>query len=92
MFSLIECRFNIAIENAFSSGYHEFQIGPPFAALLLPVTKEYGNRHDPHACLEGVPEIELIRGSLSNFVTDWKRGERLLIVSGLRIGTNWTVL
>ena len=76
----------IAIENAFSNGYHEDKIAPPScrqprpqgfslkkwvgrekpwgrgcpAALLLPVTKKYGNRREPHACLVWVPEMEQI--------------------------------
>lgn len=57
---------------------------PP--ALLLPVTKEYGNRHDPHACLVWVPEIEKIPTSLWNHVTDEKRGERVRTIAGLPIG------
>ena len=51
----------IAIENAFSNGYHELQLRPyPPAALLLPVTKKYGNRREPHACLVWAPEMEQI--------------------------------
>ena len=75
----------IVIENAVIKGYHEFQIRPP-PALLLPVTKEYGNRHDPHACLVWVPEIEKIPSSLWNHVTDEKRGERVRTIAGLPIG------
>ena len=75
----------IVIENAVIKGYHEFQIRPP-SALQLPVTKEYGNRHDPHACLVWVPEIEKIPSSLWNHVTDEKRGERVRTIAGLPIG------
>ena len=73
----------IVIENAVIKGYHEFQIRPPLA-LLLPVTKEYGNRHD--ACLVWVPEIEQIPSSLWNHVTDEKRGESVRTIAGFPIG------
>ena len=75
----------IVIENAVIKGYQEFQIRPP-PALLLPVTKEYGNRHDPPGCLVWVPEIEKIPSSLRNRVTDEKRGERVRTIAGLPIG------
>lgn len=43
-------------------------------------------RHDPHACLVWVPEIEKIPTSLWNHVTDEKRGERVRTIAGLPIG------
>ena len=87
----------IAIENAFSKGYHELQIlgSPPSAALLLPVTKEYRNRHEPRACFGMGTRNRANPRSLWNHVTDEKRGERLLTVTGLHVNrksTNWTVL
>ena len=75
----------VAINNAVIKGYHEFQIRPP-PTILLPVTKEYGNKHDPHACLIWVPEIEQIPSTLWNHVTDEKRGERVRTIAGLPIG------
>ncbi|KAK2558708.1 hypothetical protein P5673_018913 [Acropora cervicornis] len=76
----------IVIENALIKGYHKFQIRPPPPALLLPVTKEYGNRHDPHACLVWVPEIEKTPSSLWNHETDETCGERVRTINGLPTG------
>lgn len=75
----------IIINNAVIKGYHEFQIRPP-PSIFLPVTKEYGNSHDPHSCLVWVPEINKIPKDLWNHVTDGKRGERVRTIAGLPIG------
>ncbi|CAB3996955.1 Hypothetical predicted protein [Paramuricea clavata] len=75
----------IIISNAVIKGYHEFQIRPP-QNILLPVTKEYGNRHDSHSCLVWIPEIDKIPKDLWNHVTDEKRGERVRTIAGLPIG------
>lgn len=71
--------------NAVVKGYHEFQIRPP-PSLSLPVTKEYGNKHDPNACLVWVPELESIPRAMWNVVTDAKRGEIVKHIAGLPIG------
>ena len=75
----------IVIENAVVKGYHEFQIRPP-PSLSLPVTKEYGNKHDPNACLVWVPELDTIPEAMCYITTDAKRGETLLTIAGLPIG------
>lgn len=75
----------IIIKNAVVKGFHEFQIRPP-PTLQLPVTKEYGNKYDPHSCLVWVPEIDKIPNNLLNEVTDHKRGERVRNIAGLPIG------
>ena len=65
----------IAIENAFSKGYHEIadtRIAPS-AALLIPVTKEYRNRHEPQACFGMGTRNRANPRSLWNHVTDEKR-------------------
>ena len=74
-----------AVNNAVIKGYHEFKIRPP-QSVRLPVTKEYGNRHEPHACLEWVPELEKIPSNLRNKITDEKRDERVSTIAGLPIG------
>ena len=76
---------NIIVSNAVIKGYHEFQIRPP-QCVLLPVTKEYGNKHDPNACLIWVPELEKIPTNLWKETTDEKRGERVSTIAGLPIG------
>jgi hypothetical protein len=75
----------IIIGNAVVKGYHIFQIRPP-PTLYLPVTKEYGNTHDPNACLVWVPEIGSIPQHMINIVTDIKRGETVNTIAGLPIG------
>ena len=75
---------NIIVSNAVIKGYHEFQIRPP-QCVLLPVTKEYENKHDPNACLIWVPELDKIPTNLWNETTDEKRGERVRTIA-----TNWT--
>ena len=75
----------IIVNNAVVKGYHEFQIRPP-QGLLLPVTKEYGNKHDRNACLIWVPKIDQIPRTLWNKVPDEKRGERVETIAGLPIG------
>lgn len=75
----------IVIENAVVKGYHEFQIRPPID-LPLPVTKEYGNKHDPYACLVWVPELDSIPVTMWSHVTDIKRGETVQTIAGLPIG------
>ena len=75
----------IIVSNMVTKGYHEFKIRPP-QSLLLPVTKEYGNKHDSHACLIWVPELEKIPNNLRNQITDEKRGERVHTIAGLPIG------
>ena len=75
----------IIVSNAVIKGYHEFQIRPP-PPILLSVTKEYGNRHNRHACLTWVPELEKIPTNLRNQITDEKRGERVHTIAGLPIG------
>ena len=75
----------IVIENAVVKGYHEFQIRRPIS-LPLPVTKEYGNRHDPHACLVWVPALENIPYKMWSTVTDIKRGETVHTIPGLPVG------
>ena len=57
-------------------GYHEFQIRPP-QCELQPETKECGNKHEPHACLILVPELDKIPTNLWNETVDKKRGERV---------------
>ena len=74
----------IVIKNAVVKGYHEFQIRPP-PTLYLPVTKEYGNRHDPNACLVWVPELGNIPERMWSTVTDAKRGEMVHTIAGLPI-------
>ena len=76
---------NIIVSSAVIKGYHEFQIRPP-QCVLLPVTKEYGNKHDPNACLIWVPELDKIPINLWNETTDEKRGERVRTIAGLPIG------
>ena len=66
-------------------GYHEFQTLPPQCALL-PVTKEYGNKHDPHACLILVPELDKIPNNLWNETADQIRGEKVSTIAGVLIG------
>lgn len=75
----------IIIDNAVVKGYHEFQIRPP-GTLSLPVTKEYGNRHDPNACLVWVPELDSIPKPMWHTITDAKRGETVCTIAGLPIG------
>ena len=75
---------DIVISNAVVKGY-DFQIRPP-PMLMLPVTKEYGNKHDPNACLVWVPEIDKIPSHLLYHITDKKRGERVQNIAGLPIG------
>jgi hypothetical protein len=75
----------IVIENAVIKGYHVFQIRPPLN-LSLPVTKEYGNKHDPSACLVWVPELHFIPEAVWYTVTDAKRGETVQTIAGLPIG------
>ncbi len=75
----------IVIKNAVVKGYHEFQIRPPIN-LPLPVTKEYGDKHDPHACLVWVPELDSIPVKMWSTVTDIKRGETVHTIAGLPIG------
>ena len=74
----------IVIKNAVVKGYHEYQIRPPIS-LPLPVTKEYGNKHDSNACLVWVPELNNIPVAIWSHVTDIKRGETVTI-AGLPIG------
>ena len=76
---------NIIVSNCMIKGYHEFQIRPP-QCVLLPVTKEYGNKHDPNACIIWVPELDKIPTNLWNETTDEKRGERVRTIAGLPIG------
>ena len=75
----------IVIKNAVVKGYHEFQIRPP-PTLYLPVTKEYGNRHDPNVCFVWVPELGNIPERMWSTVTDAKRGETVHTIAGLPIG------
>ncbi|KAL9977144.1 hypothetical protein ACROYT_G014517, partial [Oculina patagonica] len=75
----------VTVSNVVIKGYHKFQIRPP-QIVRLPVTKEYGNRHDPHACSVWVPELEKIPSNLRNQITDEKRGERVSTIAGLPIG------
>ena len=49
----------ITLCNAVVKGYHEFKIRPPPSLSLL-VTKEFGNKRDPNACLVWVPDLEFI--------------------------------
>ena len=70
----------IVIETAVVKGYHEFQIRPPID-LPLPVTKEYGNKHDPYACLVWVPELDSIPFTMWFHVTDIKRGETVQTIA-----------
>ncbi|CAB3988958.1 Hypothetical predicted protein [Paramuricea clavata] len=65
----------VIVSNAVIKGYHKFQIRPP-QNILLPVTKECGNCHDPHSCLVWIPEIDKIPKDLWNHVTDETCGER----------------
>ncbi|XP_020901197.1 uncharacterized protein LOC110239794 [Exaiptasia diaphana] len=77
----------ITIDNAVVKGYHEFQIRPPPALhVLLPVSKEHGNRHDANACLVWVPELKDIPTTLWNDITDAKHSERVHTIAGLPIG------
>ena len=75
----------VIIGEAVVKGYHVFQIRPP-PTLYLPVTKEYGNKNDPNACLIWVPEIDSIPGNMQNMITDAKRGETVETIAGLPIG------
>ena len=75
----------ILIDNMVIKGYHEFQIRPP-PTMLLPVTRELGNKNDPNACLVWVPKLDQIPASEWNMVTDEKRGETVRTIAGLPIG------
>ena len=75
----------IIIDKAVIKGYHVFQIRPP-PTICLPITKEYGNKHDPHACLVWVPEINSIPEHMHNIITDAKRGETVKTIAGLPVG------
>ena len=70
----------IIVSNAVIKGYTEFQTLPP------PCAKEYGNKHDPHACLILVPELDKIPTNLWNETADQNRGERVSTNAGLLIG------
>ena len=72
---------NIIVNNAVIKGYHKFQIRPP-QCVLLPVTKEYGIKHDPNACLIWLSNLT----NLWNKTTDENRGERVRTIAGLPIG------
>ena len=75
----------IIIGKAVIKGYHVFQIRPP-PTLYLPITKEYGNKHDPNACLVWVPEIDSIPEHKHNMIADAKRGETVKKIAGLPVG------
>lgn len=75
----------VIVDNAVVKGYHEFQIRPP-PTLSLPVTKEYGSRHDPNACLVWVPELASIPETMWYTITDVKRGKTVSHIAGRPIG------
>lgn len=54
---------NIIVGDTLIKGYHKFQIRPP-QCVLLQVMKEYGNKHDPNACLIWVPKLDKISTNL----------------------------
>lgn len=75
----------VVISNVVIKGYHEFQIRPP-PSFSLKVTKEYGNKYDPTACLIWVPELDSIPPEMRAVVTDIERGETMATIAGLPIG------
>ena len=85
LLSLLDRMVKIVIKNVAVKGYHEFKIRPP-PTLDLPGTKEYGNRHDPNACLVWVPELVNIPERMWSIDTDNKRGETVQTIAGLPIG------
>lgn len=82
---LVSMMRNMILSDAVIKGYQEFQIRPP-PCLLLPVTKEDGNKHDLNTCLIRVPKLDKIPPNLWNETTDKKRGERVCTIAGLPIG------
>lgn len=64
----------ITLYNTVEKGYHKYQISPP-PSQSLPVTKEYGHKPDPKACLVLVPELQSIPQAMQNEVSDAKQDE-----------------
>ena len=75
----------VIIFNGVIKGYHDFKI-KPLMCMSLRVTKEYGNKHDQHACLVWIPELETIPRHLWDIVTDAMRNETVHTIAGLPIG------